>query len=144
MYSTLPPKYRHRVQWALVACWLTLVGAGYSAIIDPPATVLFELGGILNAFWGALLGTAATVAAVGVATSHYRWEWIAAWLATAGAAPYAVTVWWLIFAESALDPTHGFVASLALMMCIKRVQSCSAHAAKLRDMHEEVSRVAGP
>ncbi len=142
MYSTLPPKYRRRVQASLVAGWFLLACSGLSAILSPPSIALAELGPTFTYAWGTLLTVASITAGVAVLAQRYRWEWVASWLAAGGILPLAITLWTLTFVGYTSLASQSFMVTTVFMMCVKRAVSCSAHAAKLRDMHEEVSRVA--
>lgn len=138
MYSTLPIRQRRNVLLALSTFWILSSAAGTSAILYEPNRLTEAMGPVTTAAWGAVLAAAGLAAAVGVALRHYRVEWVASWFSAAASSPYILAIWWLV-AEGELNRlTQAFFMSAILVAFLKRAASCSAHAAKMRVLHEEV------
>jgi hypothetical protein len=135
MYSGLPMPHRAAVKTSLATAWLLAGGAGLSAIIFPPVTIVAGLGGPMTAVTGCALAAAAFTAALGVVMARYRWEWLASWVASAALAPYAATIWALVFTGEPTRETQALLASSLLAFFITRSVLCAAHAAKLREVH---------
>ena len=135
MYSGLPARERRQIKTALTASWVTSAGAGVSAFVLAPTIVVHELGGWGTIATGISLAVAALVAGLGVATAHYRWEWVSAWVSAAALAPYLVILWSQIIVGASDNSTQAFLATSLLGFYITRAFLCSAHAAKLREAH---------
>lgn len=135
MYSGLPLPHRRFVKVSLSASWLFAAAAGLSAVILSPNTIISELGPWLTEISGWMLGTAAITAMLGVAGARYRWEWFASWFAAAALSPYLVTVWALTLTGEPTRSTQAFLVTSLLSFFITRAVLCSAHAAKLREVH---------
>lgn len=141
MFSGLPPREKRAVKATLIAGWLSAAGAGISATVDPTSRTLAEMGPLAAMVMGVLLSIAAVGALVGVVSDRYRLEWVSAWIAAAGFAPYAITIWSLTVTINANWLTASFISTVALSFFVSRAFLCAAHAAKLRVVHEAVETV---
>ncbi|QHB37034.1 hypothetical protein QDA00_gp69 [Microbacterium phage Matzah] len=135
MYSGLPPKQRAVVKTTLISAWALSGLAGASAVIASPNTIISEIGLWGTVLSGALLMLATLIAIVGVAGNRYHLEWIASWGAATALAPYLVTVWALVFTDTATRSTQAFLITSLVAFYISRAALCAAHAAKLRQDH---------
>lgn len=135
MYSGLPTAHRRAVKTALTLSWLASAGAGLSAIILSPNTIVAELGEWGTILSGVALSFSAILAAAGVTFGRYRWEWVSAWVSAAALAPYLITVWALVIVDSNTRSTQAFLVTSLLGFYITRALLCAAHAAKLRIAH---------
>jgi hypothetical protein len=136
MYSRLPTRHRRAVKTSLTMSWLASAGAGLSAIILSPTTIISELGTWGTLASGFVLALGAMIASAGVAFARYRWEWVAAWVSATALAPYLVTVWALVIVDTATRSTQAYLVTSLLGFYISRAISCAAHAAKLRAEHQ--------
>lgn len=141
MYSDLPARARRQIQFALAAGWLSSAGAGVSLFAPPPNPLEEVLG-----FWpslgsGVVLVVAALCATYGVVFRRYRWEWAAGWIGASALVPYALVAWTLCVTVSGLYSTSAFLATSLLAFCASRALLCSAHAAKLREVHSAATAV---
>lgn len=136
MYSGLPPRQRRIVKTVLAAAWGFSGLAGVTTLLLPTSPALSALG----SFWSYMSGTAlfisALVAAVGVATARYRWEWVAAWGAAAALGPYTLTLWGLVVSVASDRMTAALLTTSLVTFYVLRALLCAAHAAKLREVHE--------
>lgn len=139
MFSGLPTRHRRTIKSILTTAWLLSAGAGLSAVVDPRVTVV-GLGDVGTIIAGAGLLVATGVAAAGVALAKYRWEWIASWVATVALTPYVVTLW-ALFLVSGANSGQTFLMASLLAFYASRIAQCSAHAAKLRNMHTAATAV---
>lgn len=140
MYGNLPRPQRAAIRSTLSAGWVLVAGAGLSAALVSPYTIIAEVGNVVLTCSGLLVLLSALVAAAGVAFGRYHWEWWAAWFASAGITPYVGTVLWLVASGEVTRLTQAFSVSALLVFCITRALLCSAHAAKLREAHDLVAR----
>ena len=135
MYSGLPPKHARIVKATLALAWGFSSFAGLSAVLLSPTTIIAEIGGLGTVLSGVLLIVATVVATVGVLTSRYWLEWVASWGAAAALAPYLITVWALVFTDTATRSTQAFLVTSLVAFYFSRAALCAAHAAKLREAH---------
>lgn len=136
MYSGLPTTARHRVQASLAVSWLASAGAGIAALATPLNVVLSELGLFWATVVGVVLFVAAAWAAAGVIFNRYRWEWLASWVSVVAMTPYLIGAWLVV---ALLGPDRLVGALLATSLAgfyLSRGLLCSAHAAKLRELHQ--------
>ena len=136
MYSGLPTKQRRIVKTVLSAAWSFSAAAGVTTLLMPTSPALASLGSVWAYIFGAILFVSALVAAVGVATARYRWEWVAAWVASASIVPYTLTVWGLTISVAPDRMTAALLTTSLLSFFVLRALLCAAHAAKLREVHE--------
>lgn len=135
MYSHLPPKQRVYVRTALSSAWAMSALGGLSSLI-------FSLGGPLDALAvtgrvaGVILSVMAVMAVVGVAVNRYRVEWIAAWFSATALAPYTLVFWYSVFSVDLTRMSSAFLLTALLCFFVTRAIMCSAHAARLRMLHE--------
>lgn len=143
MYTNLPRRERRAIKTTLVLAWLFVSASGVSAILVSPVTIVAELGRFIVYGWGITVTVASIVAALGVLTRRYRWEWFGAWFAAAGIVPYSGTLWWLVSQGESTRFTQAFAMTGLLLFCIHRAISCAAHASLMRIAHEDVPRGRG-
>lgn len=144
MFTALSPRYRAQVRFALAASWLFSACAGAVAVIGTPSHVVDDWGP-LRYVWAGSLVVAGVVAASGVIFNKYRWEWGAAWFASAAATPYAMGIWVLSFYGEPDRMTGAFFLTSLIAMTITRALLCAAHAEKLRTATTEtIPYVPGP
>lgn len=136
MYSGLPTRARRVVKTVLVTAWALSACAGITTLLMPTSPALAALGPFWSYLSGMLLLISTLVAAVGVATSRYRWEWVAAWAAATAAVPYTLTLWGLVIAVSPDRMTAAFLTTSLVSFYALRALLCAAHAAKLREVHQ--------
>lgn len=135
MYSGLPPRHRALVKTSLASAWALSGLAGLSAVILSPTTIISEIGGLGTVLSGLVLMVATVVAVVGVTANRYWLEWVASWGAATALAPYLITVWALVFTDTATRSTQAFLVTSLVAFYISRSALCGAHAAKLREAH---------
>lgn len=141
MYSLLPRPWKIAVKTTISSAWGLLGLGGAYAAIFPTEPLIADWGPAIPLVWGIALAVAATMAIYGLLFDRYRWEWVAAWIGGAALAPYVVTVWWL-WSVGAHDRFVSAVFLTGFLVCVmSRAVSCAAHAAKLRQDHEESMRV---
>lgn len=140
MYSGLPKGHRRVVVATLASAWLLSTGAGLSAVLDPRVSVA-ALGYLGTAISGIALAGATLVAAAGVIFGRYRWEWIAGWVGVVALVPYVVTLWAITLAVSGSNAGQTFLVSSLAAFYASRIALCSAHAAKLREVHVATTAV---
>lgn len=128
------------VKTTLASAWLLSTGAGLSALFDPRVSVE-ALGYLGTAISGGLLALATLVAVAGVLFGRYRWEWIAAWASAIALVPYVVTLWAFTLAISGTNAGQTFLVSSLAAFYATRIALCSAHAAKLREVHAATTAV---
>ena len=138
MYSTLPPKQRRYVLITLSLYWLLVAAGGSTSIVFEPNRITESMGEYTTNAWGTVVLISGLAAVVGVTFRRYRIEWIAAWMAAAGISPYVLAIWWLVADGEPFRLTQGFMMTALLVSFLKRATSCSAHAAKMRELHKEV------
>ena len=138
MYSTLPPKQRRYVLITLSLYWLLVAAGGSTSIVFEPNRITESMGEYTTNAWGTVVLISGLAAVVGVTFRRYRIEWIAAWMAAAGISPYVLAIWWLVADGEPFRLTQGFMMTALLVSFLKRAMSCSAHAAKMRELHKEV------
>lgn len=138
MYGNLPQPQRAAIRSTLSSGWVLVAAAGLSAALVSPYTIIAEVGNVVLTGSGLLVLLSALVAAAGVAFDHYRWEWWAAWFASAGITPYVGTVWWLVASGEATRLTQAFSVTALLVFFVTRALLCSAHAEKLRVAHDDL------
>ena len=136
MYANLPKAQRRAIKGTLTLAWMFAGGAGVSAVVAAPTTIITEIGTLLTYLAGAVLAASSFVAALSVVTGRYRWEWVASWLAAAALVPYLTTVWALCLTGEWGRATQAFLISSLLTFFVCRGILCSAHAAKLRAAHK--------
>lgn len=141
MYSGLPPRNRVAVKISLGLAWAFSTGAGLSAIILSPTTIISEIGAVFTILSGVLLAAATLVAMIGVFANRYWLEWISSWAASLALVPYLVTVWALTLTGEPTRSTQAFLITSLLTFFITRAELCAAHAAKLRLAHEGSSLI---
>lgn len=123
------------MQASLGVSWAFSVGAGLSALLAPSNPVLAELG-LVHVPVGIMLFMATAWALAGVIFNRYRWEWLASWVAAVAATPYTLTLWGFVAAEGSIWLTQAFLLSSLTAFYVTRGLLCSAHAAKLREIHK--------
>ena len=124
------------VKAVLASAWGLSAAAGISTMLMPTSPALSALGEPWAIGSGIALFISTLVAAVGVATARYRWEWVAAWLAAASLVPYTFTVWGLVIAVAPDRMTAALLTTSLVMFYVLRALLCAAHAAKLREVHK--------
>lgn len=138
MYSYLPPRQQVFIRIALSSAWaLTAIG-GMAALLFPPPFVL-DLLELSRGVAGATLAVTASLAAVGVAFDRYRLEWVAAWFSAAALAPYTLVYWYSVFTVDITRMSAALLLTALLAFYVARAIMCSAHAERLRMLHEGVS-----
>lgn len=129
MYSSLPRRQRFLIRGALALAWSLVALSGVT-------TLMFGADAFLQDIFGLVVVATSVLAAVGVATNRYRWEWVSAWFAAGGIVPYIVAA---IADAYQGGPEHlpmvFLLAALAAFFS-SRALHCAAHAAKLRAQHE--------
>lgn len=138
MLTLLPRRYQLAKRLTLALAWLAFAGGGLAALTREPVTIAAELGSVATFLWGATVFVSGAVAAAGVALSLYRLEWVAAWLACAGFAPYAATVWSIALTSTGTRLSQAFFITTLLAFCALRGISCGAHASRLRAQHDRM------
>jgi hypothetical protein len=136
MYSHLPPRQRVLIRTLLALMWASSALSGMAVLIAPTPASL-EVLGLLRNTAGAVLTLTATLGAIGVATNRYRIEWVASWFSAAALVPYTMAFWYSVFEVSFERATSAFLLTALVFCFVYRAASCSAHAQRLRDMHEE-------
>jgi hypothetical protein len=99
--------------------------------LDPPTAL--TITGLIAAI---ALASMASIAALGVAANNYRLEWVASWFAATALAPYALVYWYTVFTENIERMSSAFLLTALLGFFVTRAIMCSAHAERLRLLHE--------
>ena len=132
MFTGLSPHSRVRIRTTLAAGWLLTAGAGMVTLFVVPQFIEENLGNPLRFFWSVALGVSGLVAALGVLTNRYRWEWAASWFSAASSVPYVVTLWVLVLSGTYGAVAGAFYGSALIAFMMSRAYLCAAHAEKLR------------
>lgn len=122
----------------MAGAWLFTAVWGAASIFLTPTTVQNEIGLHLPNITGGIVLLSSAIAVYGVIRDKYQLELVAAWFASGGAFVYVITVWGLVFMGT---PTRlQQAAALSSLMCfyLFRVTVGTAHARKLREIHERV------
>lgn len=143
MHSGLPRRHRIAIRITLAAAWGLSGCGGLSAILVSPTRIVGELGYLGTLISGAVLFTVTFIAMAGVIWNRYQWEWVASWIAAAALAPYLVTSWALVVTDTWTRSTQAFLITSLVAFYISRAVLCSAHAAKLRELHTASAAVLG-
>lgn len=127
MFSGFPPRLRTTVRSTLTSAWTCVALGGLSSII-------FNSRGFLTDLTGAAIVVTALLAAYGVAFNKYRWEWVAAWFASASMTPHILVSWAIVLEQgpSRMD-SAWLVTALAAFFALRALM-CAAHAEKLRSL----------
>ena len=137
MYEMFSPLFQRRTRTVLAAVWFFAGVGGVAVIFSTPLTIIAQLGTALTVGWGVIVGGASFVAFLGVVLGKYRWEWVAAWLASAGITPYVTTLWCIVFFESTPRMAQALFMTALLMTFVLRATTCAAWADRLRQVHAE-------
>lgn len=86
------------------------------------------------------LTSMASLAALATATNNYRLEWVASWFAATALAPYALVYWYTVFTENIERMSSAFLLTALVGFFVTRAIMCSAHAERLRLLHEGETR----
>lgn len=134
MYSHLPPRQQRNIRASLTVAWGLSGLAGASSLAY--GTHAFDLLAVTAGIAAVSLIAMATIAGVGTALNRYRMEWVAAWFAAAALAPYTLVYWYSVFSVDLGRMSSGFLLTALLAFFVSRAIMCSAHAERLRLMHE--------
>lgn len=99
--------------------------------MEPPTAL--SVTGLIAAI---ALASMASIAALGVAINSYRLEWVASWFAATALAPYALVYWYTVFTENFGRLSSAFLLTALVGFFVTRAIMCSAHAERLRLLHE--------
>jgi Na+/H+ antiporter NhaD/arsenite permease-like protein len=135
MFSHLPPRQRVYVRSALSLAWAMAALGGFSSLLLSPIWPLDALA-VTGRVAGVILSIMALMAAMGVATNRYRVEWVAAWFSATALAPYTLVFWYSVFSTDLARMSSAFLLTALLCFFVTRAIMCSAHAARLRLLHE--------
>lgn len=138
MYSGYPRKDRVRIRFTLAAAWFFTAVWGAASIFLTPTTVQDELGLHLPNITGAIVLSSSVVAIYGVVRDKYYLEYVAAWFAVGGAFVYVITVWGLVIFSTPTRLQQAAALTSLLFFYLFRVAVNTAHAVKLRTIHEKV------
>lgn len=138
MYSSFPKRDRVAIKSALSAAWAFSAVSGVGGIVLSPASVSAELGPLFPTISSALLMIAALGAIVGVTSTRYQIEWVAAWFAASGQLAYLVTVWSLVLTTTPTRLQQAAALTSLMFFYVYRIVKCAAHARKQRKVHELV------
>lgn len=137
MYSATPLPQRALIRITLTVIWVLILFGGVTSLFFNTSTAISELGSTMAMISGSITAVAGAIAALGVAGGRYRYEWAAAWAAAAGMIPY-IFASWVDVCLNHLETDQALYSTAAWVFMILRTQECSAHAAKLRALHEGV------
>lgn len=116
-------KYKSRVAKVLRTILSLAYGfvawAGFSALAFPQQTTAGVLPQWLTIGWASIALIGGSAAFVSVVSNNWRWEFIAAPLATAGILCYAITVWSLVI-ETTSRMTQGSVVLATGLLLLYR------------------------
>ena len=139
MYSGFNRKSQIYIRGSLVFVWVCIAAGALGGLILTPVTIASELGVIAE--FSALVALVCSLAATyGILRNRYRFEWVAAWLAGAGVAPYCFGLWGLVIFGGVPTRLQQAAYITALFgFTLHRAISCSVYAKRLRDLHRILS-----
>ena len=123
------------IRISLSLAWAMSALGGVASLImtsmDPPTAL--TVTGLIAAV---ALASMASLASLATATNNYRLEWVASWFAATALAPYALVYWYTVFTENLGRLSSGFLLTALLAFFVTRAIMWSAHAERLRLLHE--------
>lgn len=135
MFSGLPRRHQTRVRASVAVAWALSAAAGLSAAVAPEQG--FPLGVEAAFVTGIALVVCAGAAAIGVMINRYRLEWVSAWLAAGSIVPLTVVLWAIAITQSLSFLSDALFVTSLLAFFLSRAALCAAHAAKLREAHDQ-------